>query len=161
MPLAFWNIYVEVAIKIAWMYDHCLRSYSWKMFLPQKWKDANLSLQPTPIKMDPNLTLAHITHNASMILLHQLIAYPPQEWAWANRLPSRSSAETCQAAAVEIASITQNYLKSCHDKRIVASQFSFCVYVAARVLLGAWLLLTMFLPLYLTSNRCCFKLIQS
>ncbi len=27
--------------------------------------------------MDSNLTLAHITHNAAVILLHQAIAYPP------------------------------------------------------------------------------------
>jgi hypothetical protein len=106
------------------------------MFLPQKWKDTNISRQSTEVIMDPNLTLAHITHNASMILLHQLIAYPPADWDWGIKLPSSCSAETCQAAAVETANISQNYLGSAIKSRLVNSQFIFCVFVAARVLLG-------------------------
>jgi hypothetical protein len=89
--------------------------------------------------MDPNLTLAHITHNASMILLHQLIAYPPEHWDWATRLPSRCSADTCLTAAVETSSITEKYLKSPTRSRIVNGQFIFCAFIAARVLLGNFL----------------------
>jgi hypothetical protein len=109
---------------------------SWKNFLPQKWKNTNVSQKPAEIIMDPNLTLAHITHNASMILLHQLIAYPDKDWVWAKRLPSKCSADTCLAAAIETASISENYLASPTRSKIVPGQFVFCVYVAARILLG-------------------------
>lgn len=109
---------------------------SWKLFLPQKWKDSNISRQPTVITMDPNMTLAHITHNTSMILLHQRVAYPPPELLEIAKLPTLSSAETCEAAASETANITQKYLNNALPRRIVDSQFAFCVYVAARVLLG-------------------------
>ncbi len=81
---------------------------SWKMFLPQQWRDSNVSRDVSIIKMDPNLTLAHITHNTSMILLHQHIAYPPASWKDVVKLPSSCSAETCQLAAVETASIVRN-----------------------------------------------------
>jgi hypothetical protein len=107
---------------------------SWKMFLPQQWKDSNVSRDVTIIHMDPNLSLAHITHNTSMILLHQHIAYPPAEWNGLVALPSACSEETCQLAAVEIASISQKYFK--YMGGIVNCQFAFCLFVAARILLG-------------------------
>ncbi len=106
------------------------------MFLPQQWQDSNISRDVTVIKMDPNLTLAHITHNTSMILLHQHIAYPPASWKDVVKLPSSCSAETCQLAAVETASIVEKYLR--HMGGIVNSQFSFCAFIAARVLLVRW-----------------------
>ncbi|KAL4866687.1 hypothetical protein BDV12DRAFT_172487 [Aspergillus spectabilis] len=115
-----------------------LRLVSWKMFLPQRWKDSNISRQPTVVNMDPNLTLAHITHNTSMILLHQRIAYPPSEWLEVVKLPILSSAETCEAAASETANITQKYLDNSSPQSIVDSQFAFCVFVSARVLLVHW-----------------------
>ena len=86
--------------------------------------------------MDPILTLAHITHNTSMILLHQRIAYPPPEWLEVVKLPTLSSAETCEAAAAETANITQKYLDNSPPQGIVDSQFAFCIFVTARVLLG-------------------------
>ena len=104
------------------------------MFLPQRWKDSNVSRDTSVINMDPNLTLAHITHNTSMILLHQHIAYTPADWAGVVALPSSCSAETCQLAAVETSSITQKYLA--YMDGIVNSQFVFCVFVAARILFG-------------------------
>lgn len=109
---------------------------SWKMFLPQKWKDSNISRRPTIINMDPNLTLAHITHNTSMILLHQQIAYPSPQWTSIVRMPSAHSAETCQIAAAETATITRKYLKYTLENSPVNSQFAFCVFVSARALLG-------------------------
>ncbi|KAM0331312.1 hypothetical protein ACHAQA_002982 [Verticillium albo-atrum] len=112
-----------------------LRLVHWKMFLPQKWK-ANMARQSS--RMDPNLTLAHVTHNASMILLHQVMAFPPPEWTFRNRLPSILSEDTCKAAAVEIATITQNYLKNAPPTVPIANQFAFCIYVAAKVLLSKW-----------------------
>ncbi|KAL2867382.1 Zn(II)2Cys6 transcription factor [Aspergillus lucknowensis] len=115
-----------------------LRLVSWKMFLPQRWKDSNISRQPTVVNMDPNLTLAHITHNTSMILLHQRIAYPPPEWLEVVKLPILSSAETCEGAAAETANITQKYIDNSPARSLVDSQFVFCVFVAARVLLVHW-----------------------
>jgi hypothetical protein len=104
------------------------------MFLPQKWKDSNVSRDNSLVKMDPNLTLAHITHNTSMILLHQHLAYPPSEWRHIMKLPSSLSAETCQLAAVETSSIAEKYLK--YTDGILTSQFAFCAFVAARIFLG-------------------------
>ncbi|KAN0110702.1 Fungal specific transcription factor domain containing protein [Hyaloscypha variabilis] len=114
-----------------------LRLVHWKMFLPQKWKDSNVSRDTALINMDPNLTLAHITHNTSMILLHQHIAYPPPDWDGLVKLPSSCSAETCQSAAIETASIGQKYLKHT-EIGILSSQFALCTFVAARILLVHW-----------------------
>lgn len=108
------------------------------MFLPQKWRDSNISRQPAHIDMDPNLTLAHVTHNASMILLHQRIAYPEPQWASVVKLPCATSAETCQVAAVETTTITQKYLRYKPEHSPVNNQFTFCVFISARVLLGAF-----------------------
>ncbi|KAJ0384404.1 hypothetical protein COL922a_008459 [Colletotrichum nupharicola] len=115
-----------------------LRLVHWKMFLPQKWKDSNISRQPALINMDPNLTLAHVTHNTSMILLHQRIAYPEARWSNIVKLPSFCSAETCQIAAVETATITQKYLKYTPENSPATIQFAFCVFISARVLLVHW-----------------------
>ncbi|KFA72777.1 hypothetical protein S40288_06383 [Stachybotrys chartarum IBT 40288] len=109
-----------------------LRLVHWKMLLPQKWK-ANMARQRS--RMDPNLTLAHVTHNTSMILLHQPIAYPNPKWPFNNRLPSLCSADTCEAAAVEIATIVDNFLRYAPPSVPVASQFAFCLYIASRVFL--------------------------
>jgi hypothetical protein len=122
------------------------------MFLPQKWKDSNISREPAFIHMDPNLTLAHITHNTSMILLHQRIGYPPPDWREIVKLPSFCSAETCQLAAVETANITQKYLKYTPPEGIVSGQFIFCVFVSARVLLGELLLSWNYLFKYADPN---------
>lgn len=107
------------------------------MFLPQKWKDSNISQDISLVEMDPNLTLAHITHNTSMILLHQHIAYPPPDWTGLVKLPSSCSAETCVLAAVETVSITQKYLKHT-TKGLVNSQFALCAFIAGRILLGSY-----------------------
>lgn len=106
------------------------------MFLPRKWKDSNVSRKEELIIMDPNLTLAHVTHNTSMILLHQQIAYPPPQWTGIVRMPSAHSAETCQVAAAETATITEKYLRYTPVRGPVNSQFAFCVFISARALLG-------------------------
>lgn len=106
------------------------------MFLPKQWQDSNVSRDVLVIKMDPNLTLAHISHNTSTILLHQHIAYPPTRWKDVVKLPSSCSAETCHLAAVETSSIVQKYLR--YMGGIVNSQFAFCAFAAARVLLVHW-----------------------
>lgn len=117
-----------------------LRLIHWKMLLPQKWKP-NMSTTQS-VKMDPNLTVAHVTHNASILLLHQPIAFLSTALhthpSFGAQLPSASSAETCRAAAVEIALITKNYLKTSAGTLPLSNQFAFCVYVAARSLLVHW-----------------------
>lgn len=118
--------------------DHNAKHNSWKMFLPQKWKDSNISRQPTMVNMDPNLTLAHVTHNTSMILLHQRIAYPPAEWLEVVKLPSLSSAETCEAAASEMANIAKRFLDNSPAQCLMDNPFAFCVFVSARVLLSSF-----------------------
>lgn len=73
-----------------------------------------------------------------MILLHQLIAYPPFHWGFRNRLPSTCSAEACFTAGVEIATITEKYLGKSLAMSPVGNQFAFCLFIAARALLAHW-----------------------
>ncbi|RDL33355.1 uncharacterized protein BP5553_08794 [Venustampulla echinocandica] len=110
-----------------------LRLVHWKMFLPPKWRDPNVPPEETTA-LDPNMTLAHITHNTSMILLHQRIGYPEPELMYI-KLPSTYSAETCQSAAAETANITSKYLLHAPQHMPLSPFFSFCAYISARVLL--------------------------
>lgn len=85
--------------------------------------------------MDPNLTLAHITHNTAVVLLHQGIAYPSSEWqSTPIKLPSQSSAETCLAAAIEVSTIAQQFLRN--SMFLANHQFAFCLFVCGRMLLA-------------------------
>jgi hypothetical protein len=85
--------------------------------------------------MDPNLTLAHITHNTAVILLHQGIAYPPPHWQnCLVKLPSMASAETCLEAASEIATIGRQFLL--FSPIFTSPQFLFCLFIAGRMLLA-------------------------
>jgi hypothetical protein len=110
-----------------------LRLVHWKLFLPPRWKDSNISPVTEVVDMDPNLTLAHITHNTSMILLHHPIAYPPKEWNNYVALPKECSAQTCELAAVETTNIVHKFLT--HRVVFVNVQFAFCVFVAGKALL--------------------------
>ncbi|KAJ5376793.1 hypothetical protein N7509_013679 [Penicillium cosmopolitanum] len=110
-----------------------LRLIQWKLYLPSKWREA-CALNCDGV-MDPNLTLAHITHNTAVILLHQGIAWPPAHWQMCPvRLPSASSAETCLEAASEIATIGQQFLS--FSPIFTNPQFSFCLFIAGRMLLA-------------------------
>jgi len=110
-----------------------LRLVHWKLFLPPRWKDSNISPVTEVVDMDPNLTLAHITHNTSMILLHHPIAYPPREWNNYVALPKECSAQTCELAAVETTNIVHKFLT--HRVVFVNVQFAFCAFVAGKALL--------------------------
>jgi hypothetical protein len=100
--------------------------------------------------MDPNLTLAHITHNTAVGLLHQGIAYPSQEWQLNPiRLPSVSSAETCLAAATEVAIIAEKYLQG--SISLTNPQFAFCLFISGRILLAHSLHYNISLPLQFDS----------
>ncbi|KAG9499405.1 hypothetical protein J7337_007861 [Fusarium musae] len=112
-----------------------LRLVQWKMFLPKKW---NFSVLRQASRMDPNLTLAHVIHNASTILLHQVIAWPRASWPFRKRLPSVWSADTCCSAGVEISTIARKYLESTPDSLPITSPFAFCLYIAAKMLLIHW-----------------------
>lgn len=84
--------------------------------------------------MDSNLTLAHLTHKTVIILLHQAIAYPPHHWKSSPvKLPSSSSAETCIEAASDISAIGQQFLLC--SSMLTNPQFSFCLFIAGRMLL--------------------------
>lgn len=114
-----------------------LRLVHWKMLLPQKW-NANPNLTRQVHLMDPNLTTAHVTHNASMILLHQVIAYPPRYWRFRSKLPSECSAEACLSAGVEISTISAKYISKSISGSPISGQFAFCLFLAGRVLLIHW-----------------------
>lgn len=111
-----------------------LRLVQWKLFLPSRWKDSNISEDRTVVNMDPNLTLAHITHNTSMILLHHPIAFPAKSWNDYVALPKECSAQTCQLAAIETSNIVSKFL-TYSPIPFVNVQFAFCAFVAAKALL--------------------------
>lgn len=100
--------------------------------------------------MDPNLTLAHITHNTAVVLLHQGIAYPSPEWqSMPINLPSNSSADTCLAAAVEVSIITEEFLRNADF--LTNPQFAFCLFVCGRMLVAHSLYYQIQLPMELDS----------
>ncbi|KAJ4350936.1 hypothetical protein N0V95_004274 [Ascochyta clinopodiicola] len=111
-----------------------LRLVQWKLFLPPRWRDSNISADREVIDMDPNLTLAHITHNTSMILLHHPIAFPAKSWNDYVALPKECSAQTCELAAIETSNIVSKFL-TYTPIPFVNVQFAFCAFVAAKALL--------------------------
>ncbi|KAF9879358.1 hypothetical protein CkaCkLH20_02901 [Colletotrichum karsti] len=120
-----------------------LRLVQWKIFLPEQWREACV-LNSDGI-MDPNLTLAHISHNCAVVLLHQGIAYPLPEWqATGIRLPSGSSAETCLAAATEVAIIAEKFLQD--SQHVVSPQFAFCFFICGRMFLAHSIYYSVVLP---------------
>ncbi|WAO92407.1 Zn(2)-C6 fungal-type domain-containing protein [Fusarium falciforme] len=114
-----------------------LRLVHWKMYLPQQWKDSGISRETMPGVMDPNMTVANATHNISLILLHQRIAYPDAELS-GIRLPSLCSADTCYNAAMETANMTTKYLEGSSPTLPVSPQLGICAFVSGRVLLVHW-----------------------
>ncbi|KAF4807216.1 Citrinin biosynthesis transcriptional activator ctnR [Colletotrichum siamense] len=120
-----------------------LRLVQWKIFLPEQWREACV-LNNDGI-MDPNLSLAHVTHNTAVVLLHQGIAYPLPEWQSTRiRLPSASSSETCLAAATEVAIIAEKFLQD--SQHVVSPQFAFCLFICGRMFLAHSLYYSVTLP---------------
>ncbi|KAF1929219.1 uncharacterized protein M421DRAFT_100364 [Didymella exigua CBS 183.55] len=110
-----------------------LRLIQWKLYLPERWRQA-CALNDDG-NMDPNLTLAHITHNTAVVLLHQGIAYPSSEWQSVPiNLPSASSADTCLAAAIEVSIIAEELLRN--TDFLTNPQFAFCLFVCGRMLIA-------------------------
>lgn len=105
----------------------------WKLYLPERWREACVLNQDGI--MDPNLTLAHVTHNTAVVLLHQSIAYPMPGWQNSRvRLPSNSSSDTCLAAATEVAIIAEKFLQGSTSP--TNPQFAFCLFICGRMLLA-------------------------
>ncbi|KAH6646148.1 fungal-specific transcription factor domain-containing protein [Truncatella angustata] len=110
-----------------------LRLVQWKVFLPERWREA--CARNSDGNMDPNLTLAHLTHNTAVVLLHQGIAYPSTDWQSAPvTLPSVSSADTCVTAAREVAIIADNFLQDADF--LTNPQFAFCLFICGRMFLA-------------------------
>lgn len=131
-----------------------LRLVQWKRFLPDRWKQSNVS-KDAIVRMDPALTLAHVIHNTSLILckpvnshhiafqsgahhevfvvVHQPIGYPPPGLK-SIKLPTFCSADTCVQAATETSGITSKYLRFTEEMMVIA-EFVYCSCIAAKVLL--------------------------
>ncbi|PVH70021.1 hypothetical protein DL98DRAFT_437839, partial [Cadophora sp. DSE1049] len=110
-----------------------LRLVQWKIMLPEKWREARVFNDNGT--MDENLSMAHVTHNTAVIMLHQGIAYPSPQWGNSPLCPSSgSSMEACFAAASEISIIAERFLLSC--TAVIPPQFAFCLFIAARMLLA-------------------------
>lgn len=110
-----------------------LRLVQWKLFLPERWREACVLNDNGD--MDPNLTLAHMTHNTAVILLHQVIAFPLPDWESARiRLPSSSSTETCITAATEVATMAAAFMRN--SELLTNAQFAFCLFICGRMFLA-------------------------
>lgn len=85
--------------------------------------------------MDPYLTLAHMTHNTAVVLLHQAISFPLPDWQTSRiGLPSASSMGICLAAASEVAIIAECFLRRSFAP--VSSQFALCLFLCGRFFLA-------------------------
>lgn len=117
-----------------WTITNLHMLYRWKESLPTRWGHAKVSKGDYPMKMDPNLTAAYLIHNASVILLHQYIAYPPSDLSSIIKLPSNYSSHTCMLAAVEVSSILKRLLSSIDF--LMPAQLAYCAFISARIFLG-------------------------
>lgn len=110
----------------------------WKNNLPPEWTEVKpkLNFLGDWTHIDENMMLAHVTHNTSVILLHQYIAYERASWLTHTvTLASREhSANTCVQAAKEICRMTLRFLK--YNNSVTNPQFAFCIFIAGRVLIA-------------------------
>lgn len=102
----------------------------WELCLAHCWRDVRV----VNGYIDPNLTLAHMTHNSAIIILHQELAYcAPSSRAWLSSLVSAASREASVMAAMKIAKIAARYLGA--SDGIPPHQFVFCLYTAGQLFL--------------------------
>lgn len=80
--------------------------------------------------MDPNMTLARVTHNTLMILLYQRIGYP-EPLLKGIKLENFNSTKTCQSVAIETANIAMKCLPCGPASMPLAAHIFFCVYIIA------------------------------
>lgn len=108
---------------------------SWRIRLPQQWKDSGMSRRVLPGIMDPAMTGANATHNTGLLLLHERIAYPDSSLRWVQ-LPSLDSAEICVRAATEVSTIITKFIEQRQEPYAFAPQLGLCAFVSARCLLS-------------------------
>ncbi|KID81441.1 Transcription factor, fungi [Metarhizium guizhouense ARSEF 977] len=107
------------------------RLLQWEMGLRQRWRDVKV----VNGYIDENLTLAHMTHNAAIIVLHRELAHPtPGCHAWLSGSISSASREACFLAAKKIDKLSRRFLGV--RQGIAPHQFAFCLFVAGQVLLA-------------------------
>lgn len=103
----------------------------WELCLTHRWRDVRV----VDGYIDPNLALAHMTHNAAIIVLHRRLAYPPaSSRAWLSALVSAASREACVMAAIKMNRIANRYLDA--SDGIPPHQFVFCLYIAGELFLS-------------------------
>ncbi|OAA69343.1 Transcription factor [Akanthomyces lecanii RCEF 1005] len=106
------------------------RLLQWELCLTHRWREVRV----IDGYIDPNLTIAHMTHNAAIISLHSRLAQPPrQARAWLSSLVSGASKEACVMASIKIDRIARRFLDASFG--IPPHQFALCLYIAAKVLL--------------------------
>ncbi|KAM3503578.1 hypothetical protein MY10362_004112 [Beauveria mimosiformis] len=106
------------------------RLLQWELCLTHRWREVRV----VDGYIDPNLTIAHMTHNAAIITLHSRLACPPrQARAWLSSLVSGASKEACVMAAMKIDRIARRFLEA--SSGIPPHQFVLCIYIAGKVLL--------------------------
>jgi hypothetical protein len=107
---------------------------NWKSRLPTRYQHASTD---TNGYMDHNITLAHLTHNTSGILLYQsargLVKMFPSS-SNVQQSPVAGHLTLVKQAATEIGMICSRFLL--HRRYIVSPQFCFCQFIAARALLA-------------------------
>ncbi|KAM3541613.1 hypothetical protein ARSEF1564_005473 [Beauveria bassiana] len=109
------------------------RLLQWELCLTHRWREVRV----VDGYIDPNLTIAHMTHNAAIITLHSRLACPPrQARAWLSSLVSGASKEACVMAAMKIDRIARRFLEA--SSGIPPHQFVLCMYIAGKVLLQEW-----------------------
>jgi hypothetical protein len=106
---------------------------SWKTRLPPRYQQASYDENGY---MDHNVTLAHLTHNTSGIMLYQWShAVSCMTTAGANLHPTLlSQTFLIKQAAKEISKICNRFLL--HRHYLMSPQFSYCQFLAARALLA-------------------------
>lgn len=108
---------------------------NWKKSLPPIWRnrDKKFLSKFGKVIQDPNLSLAHVTHNASVILLHQQVAFP-LGFSNSGFIPysQNNSLKICVAAATEILNATEDFMNN--NPGVSNPQLSFCLFVAGRLL---------------------------
>lgn len=126
---------LQVWIRKFWNLDQILSN--WKHSLPHKFRIVQSARHTgrERLYMDPNLMLAHVTHNTSVVLLHQYLAYPAQpELISIFRHYRMSSANTCLSAASEVSKVCKTYLSVTDG--FVSPQLAFCLFASGQVILA-------------------------
>lgn len=112
-----------------------LKLVNWQKSLPPIWRNRDKKFLDKfgQVIQDPNLSLAHVTHNASVILLHQQVAFP-LGFSNSGFIPysQNNSLKICVSAATEILNAAEDFMN--YNPGVTNPQFSFCLFVSGRLL---------------------------